>query len=95
MGRIFIENEHNQKYYYCKNCKNCDIEIAPSNKCTSIECESIKCSYNVFFDISFNNINFYDECINIDLHPNNENKFVLLDIDPVMKDGIGKYFYCK
>ena len=83
MGRIFIENEHNQKYYYCKNCENYDIEIAPSNKCTSIEC-----SYNVFFDISFNNIN-------IDLHPNNENKFVLLDIDPVMKGGIGKYFYCK
>jgi len=101
MGQLFIENDHDyntQKYYYCKTCKTLnkyDIELCSANKCTTIECESINNSFNVFLDISFNNINFYDECIKIELHPNNENKFILLDVDPVIAGGLGKYFYCK
>jgi len=96
MGRLFIDNEHDDtdltKYYYCRCCKhvhNNNVEFGSGSKCTAIECESERGSYLVFLDISFNNIvvNTADQVALIELYPNLENKFIMLDLDPVPLPG--------
>ena len=44
MGRLFIDNEHDDtdltKYYYCRCCKhvhNNNVEFGSGSKCTAIE----------------------------------------------------------
>ena len=95
MGRLFIDNDHDDvdehKYYYCRCCKhthNNNVEFGSGSKCTAIECESGEASsssYLVFLDISFNNIevNTHDQVALVEIHPDLENKFILLDLDPV------------
>jgi hypothetical protein len=91
MGRLFIENEHldydPNRYFYCLNCKtylNHDIEIASGNRCSNIECEAVENSYFVFLNISYNNIYFKEELQRVELHPNNDNSFILFDSDPII-----------
>ena len=101
MGNLFIENEHEydlEKHYYCKCCKvhnNNHIEICSTYRRSNVECETIGETFSLFLDISFNNINVDEKFINIEIHPNNEHTFIILDLEPVEGRGIGRNIYCK
>ena len=102
MGNLFIENEHEsidpRRYYYCKLCKELYkrfIELGSSSRCTSIECVSEEdTKYNIFFDLSFNNIYIEPDYKCIELHPSNDDSFMILDLDPVISEGVSRTVYC-
>tara|TARA_R110002012_G_scaffold86345_1_gene214710 strand:- start:13 stop:417 length:405 start_codon:yes stop_codon:yes gene_type:complete len=102
MGNLFIENEHEsidpKRYYYCKLCKELYkrfIELGSSNRCSSIECVSDEDrKYNVFFNLSFNNIYIEPVYKCIEIHPSSDESFVILDLDPVISGGISRTVFC-
>ena len=101
MGNLFIENENDydlEKHYYCKCCKELNkytIEICSTSRRSNVECESLDTSYLLFLNISFNNITFADEYTKLELHPDSEYKFLIVDLDPVSGGGLGRYIFCK
>ena len=101
MGNLFIENENDydlERHYYCKCCRELNkynIEICSANMRSDIECESEDSLYLLFLNISFNNIYFAKEYTHLELHPNNEHKFIIVDLDPVSGGGLGRHIFCK
>lgn len=100
MGRLFIDNEHDDVddsiYYYCRCCKethNNNVEVASAIRCTCIECEGEKGFYLVFLAISPNNVILGDNPRRMDIFPDTENKFILLDTSGDI--GAGRDVYCR
>ena len=95
MGYFFIDNEHDYdvaRHYYCSCCKehyNKDVEIATCSKCTSLTWQTLNDECHVITSINRSNIVFDDDHYKkIDIHPGTDEKFALLDLDPVSPFGI-------
>ncbi len=95
MGYFFIDNEFDYdvlQHYYCKCCKEQyqkDVEIATCSKCTSLTWQTTYDECHVMTMVNRNNVIFDDyNYKKIDIHMGIDEKFALLDLDPVTPFGV-------